>query len=281
MNIVILGPTGVGKTKLSIELAKYFDMEIINGDSVQVYKGLDIGSGKITEEEKEGIVHHLLDIKSPDEEYSVKDYQDDIRSFLDKGDYIICGGTGLYISAALYDYEFEKETTTNGYEELSNEELYELCKKKDPNMDIHINNRKRLVRFLNKELKDTKPLTLLYPNTVFIGLTMPREMLYERINNRVDEMISDGLLKEVKSLYEKYPESRILHSAIGYKELIEYLNGNTTLDKAIDNIKQNSRHYAKRQYTWFNNKMKLKWFDVDINNFDKTVSDVIRYIKSK
>ena len=281
MNIVILGPTGVGKTKMSIKLAKFFNEEIINGDSVQVYKGLDIGSGKVTKEEKEGIVHHLLDIKSPNEEYSVKDYQDDIRSFLDKGEYIVCGGTGLYISAALYDYEFEEETTTNEYKDLTNEELYELCKKKDPNMDIHVNNRKRLVRFLNKELKEIKPLTLLYPNTVFIGLSMPREMLYERINNRVDEMISDGLLDEVSSLYKKNPKSRILRSAIGYKELIEYLEGNVTLDKAIENIKQNSRHYAKRQYTWFNNKMSLKWFDVDINDFDKTVNEVISYIKSK
>lgn len=274
MNIVILGPTGVGKTKLSIELAKLLNEEIINGDSVQVYKGLDIGSGKVTEEEKEGIVHHLLDIKSPDEYYSVKDYQDDIRNFLDKKEYIICGGTGLYINAALYDYEFEKETTTNEYNDLTNEELYELCKKKDPNMDIHINNRKRLVRFLNKELKDVKPLSLLYPNTVFIGLTMPREVLYERINKRVDVMISDGLVSEVKELYEKYPNSRILHSAIGYKEIIEYLDGKITLEKAIDDIKQNSRHYAKRQYTWFNNKMDVKWFDVS-----KGYKDIIEYIK--
>ena len=281
MIIVIVGPTGVGKTKMSIELAKYLDAPVINADAVQIYKGLDIGSAKVTEDEKEGIKHYLIDIKDIDEEYSVCDYQRDVRRILDKyknKNIIICGGTGLYISAALMDYRFYEDESDKTYDEFSNEELYEMVLKKDKTSKIDKNNRVRMIRFLNKKVTETVEPKLLYPNTLFIGLTTSRDKLYARINDRVDKMFSDGLVNEVKQLYNKNKNSKILNRAIGYKEVISYLNKEISLDEARDLIKKNSRHYAKRQYTWFNNKMNVSWFDVDFTDFSKTIEKVKNYI---
>ena len=239
--IVIVGPTGVGKTKLSIALAKEFNGEIINGDSMQIYKGLDIGTAKIKETEKAGIPHHLFDIKDVNEHYSVFDYQQDGRTKIDEIKAqnkvpIIVGGTGLYIKALLYDYRFG----------------------------------------VNNTLGDN----LLY-DCIFIGLTMPRDELYQIINNRVDKMIADGLIDEVASLYKQNIRSKAIKTGIGYKELYQYFDNIITLEEAINLIKKHSRNYAKRQYTWFNNKMKIKWFNVDLNNFDKTVKEIINYIKKE
>ena len=281
MIVVIVGPTGVGKTKMSIELAKYLDAPVINADAVQIYKGLDIGSAKVTEDEKEGIKHYLIDIKDIDEEYSVCDYQRDVRRILDKyknKNIIICGGTGLYISAALMDYRFYEDESDKTYDEFSNEELYEMVLKKDKTSKIDKNNRVRMIRFLNKKVTETVEPKLLYPNTLFIGLTTSRDKLYARINDRVDKMFSDGLVNEVKQLYNKNKNSKILNRAIGYKEVISYLNKEISLDEARDLIKKNSRHYAKRQYTWFNNKMNVSWFDVDFTDFSKTIEKVKNYI---
>ena len=283
MIVVIVGPTGVGKTKMSIELAKYLDAPVINADAVQVYKGLDIGSAKVTKDEMDGVKHYLIDIKDIDEEYNVKEYQNDVRKILEEyknKNVIICGGTGLYISAALMDYRFYEDENNETYEGYSNEELYEMVLKKDKFSQIDKNNRIRMVRFLNKKMVDVVEPKLLYPNVLFIGLTTSRDKLYQRINERVDKMFNDGLVKEVKYLYAKNPNSLILNRAIGYKEVISYLNGEIYEEEAKDLIKKNSRQYAKRQYTWFNNKMNVKWFDVDFNNFDKTIENVKSYIDS-
>ena len=282
MIIAVVGPTGVGKTKLSVELAKHYHGIIINCDAMQVYKGMDIGTAKITEKEKENITHYLFDIKNVLENYTVYDYQVDARKILEENqdkNIIFVGGTGLYLKAALYSYEFSKEEKeTNNYDELSNEELYDLALKKDPHMDIHVNNRKRLVRFLNKEEINIPPSKPLY-DAIYIGLTCNRDVLYERINKRVDEMFEQGLLEEVKSFYDAGIDSKALKTAIGYKELYSYFDGDITLEEAKELIKKRSRNYAKRQYTWFNNQMDIKWFDVDFKDFNKTVEEVIKYIE--
>ena len=282
MIIAIVGPTGVGKTKMSIELAKEYNAAIINCDAVQIYKYLDIGSAKVCEDEKEGIKHYLLDIKNPNENYTVKDYQIDARKIIENNkdkNLIFCGGTGLYLCAALMDYRFyEDEENSENYDNLNNEELYNLALKKDKSCPIDRNNRVRLIRFLNKKNIEVVEPKLLYENVLFIGLTTDRENLYKIINKRVDLMFENGLLEEVKNLYKKYPNSRVLKSAIGYKEVIKNLNNEITMEECIEEIKKISRHYAKRQYTWFNNKMKIKWFNVDYDNFENTILDVKKYI---
>ena len=284
--IVIVGPTGVGKTKLSIELAKKIDAEIINGDSVSIYKKLNIGSAKPTKEEMENIPHHLLDIKDVTEDYSVYDYQKDARKVIEElkkknKNIIIVGGTGLYIKAALYDYRFENEKEKHDYKDLTNEEILNKIKEYNVDTDIHINNRKRLERLLSK-LENNEEITnnkdkLLY-NIKVIGLTTSREYLYERINNRVDKMIDNGLLDEIESLKDYYKDSRILNSGIGYKEFYNYLFNNKSLEETKEEIKQNSRRYAKRQYTFFNHQFNTNWFNVDFNNFNNTIEEVYNFI---
>ena len=287
MIIVVTGPTGVGKTKLSIELAKKFNAEIINGDSVQIYKGLDIGSAKVTEEEKENIPHHLFDIKEVTEEYSLYDYQQDARICIEEitkrnKNVIIVGGTGLYIKSALFDYELSKEKSIReDYENISTEELYnELIKlAKDINIDKY--NRRRVVRALNYYKENNSSISLnkngnkLLYDAVFIGLTTDREELYQRIN----KMINNGLLEEVKVFHDKKIYTKPLLSAIGYKELYSYLDGLISYEEAIELIKRNSRRYAKRQYTFFNHQFNIKWFNVDFNNFNNTIKEVSDYIK--
>lgn len=234
MIYVVVGPTGVGKTKLSILLAKKLNAIVLNADSMQVYKELNIGTAKIKEEEKEEIKHYLFDIKSINEEYNAYLYQVDGRKILDSNknkNIIIVGGTGLYIKALLYDYKFN---------DIGNPE---------------------------------KPLY----NFKMIGLTRKREDLYKTINDRVDLMIKEGLIKEAKSLYKKEKNSRAIRTAIGYKELFEYFDGKLTLEESIDKIKQNSRHYAKRQYTFFNNQFKdIKWYNIDEMSFDEIVDEICK-----
>lgn len=289
--IVIVGPTGVGKTKLSIELAKQYNGEIINADSTQVYRGMDIATAKVTEEEKQGIIHHLIDIKKITEDYSVYDYQRDCRKKIDdilwRGKTpILVGGTGLYIKAVLFNYNFNDENKVNiDYSKFTNEQLYNKLLKVDPNTTIHINNRKRVERALSYYEVNKKPLSekpqsnkKMY-DFIMIGLTTSRDILYQRINNRVDEMVKLGLLNEAYSIYNSHIRTKAVLTPIGYKELFPYFENTKSLEACIDNIKQNSRRYAKRQYTWFNNQLDVKWFDVDFNNFDKTTTDIIEYIK--
>ena len=287
--IVIVGPTGVGKTKLSIELAKKLDAEIINGDSVSIYKKLDIGSAKPTVEERENIPHHLIDIKDVTEDYTVFDYQKDVRRLIEEitsrnKRIIIVGGTGLYIKAALYDYQFTEGTTYKEYEDLSNDELVEKIKEYEVEYIPEVQNRKRLVRLLNK-LENEEDITYekdkcLYPIHV-IGLTCDRDYLYERINTRVDNMLKQGLLEEITSLKEEYLHSRVLNSGIGYKEFYDYLYHGKDLMTVVEEIKQNSRRYAKRQYTFFKHQFPTKWYDVDFNNFQNTIKEVEEDIKKE
>lgn len=292
MIIVVVGPTAVGKTLMGIELSKKYNGEVINGDSTQVYRDLDIATAKVTSSEMDGIVHHLIDIKNIDEEYTVFDFQNDCRrcisDILSRGKTpIIVGGTGLYIKAALYDYKFDLESTSFDYSNYSDDELYSRLLSIDPDTYIHKNNRKRVERALSYYDSTGKVLSskdktdnLLY-DCVFIGLTTSRDILYERINKRVDSMISNGLIDEAKRIYSTGIRSKAVMTPIGYKELFDYFDGNSDLESCIDIIKQRSRNYAKRQYTWFNNQMSINWFDVDFDNFTNTVDKVISYVDKK
>lgn len=287
--ICIVGPTAVGKTKLSIELALKYNGEIINADSTQIFDGMDIATAKVTKEEMKNINHHLLSIKNITDDYSVFDYQKDSRKAIDeifdKGKTpIIVGGTGLYIKACLYDYKFNIESVKKDYSKYTNEELYNELLKIDPNTEIHINNRKRVERALdyyystgNKISEKEKATKLLY-DTIFIGLTTDRKKLYSMIDNRVDQMLKKGLIEEAKKIYDSNIRTKAVLTPIGYKELFPYFEGKETLNVSIELIKQKSRRYAKRQYTWFNNQMNVKWFNTDYENFNNTIKEIERYI---
>jgi tRNA dimethylallyltransferase len=284
--IVIVGPTGVGKTKLSIALAKKLNGAIINADSRQIYKELNIGTAKITETAKENIPHYLFDLKSVMEDYSVFEYQQAGRQvisriFKQKKTPIIVGGTGLYIKALLYDYQFKTEESDINFDDYNNEKLYKMVKEINPASNIHLHNRRRLINFLrrNNKLKNDYQgnQKLLYP-VIFIGLTLPRDILYQEINARVDKMIKDGLIEEAKALYNQNINSKVVLNTIGYQELYQYFTGRITKEEAIALIKQNSRRYAKRQYTWFNNQMTINWFLVDLQNFNNTITAVMTYL---
>ena len=286
--IVITGPTGVGKTKLSVKLAKLINGEIINADSMQVYRGLDIGTAKIKEKEKENIPHHLFDICDVMDNYTIYNYQKDARRCIDniikKGKTpILVGGSGLYIKACLYDYKLESETFHSEFEDLSNEEILKEIEK-DHKTDIHVNNRKRLVRELNKIKNNTVNISNIH-NPLYdieiIGLTTDREKLYDIINKRVDIMLEEGLIDEVKKLYDKKINSKAIMTGIGYKELYQYFDGKITLEESIDLIKKNSRNFAKRQYTFFNHQMQVRWFKVNFDDFNETINNVYKFINLK
>lgn len=290
--VAIVGPTASGKTALSIKMAKEFNGEIINGDSMQIYKGLDIGTAKITEEEMEGVPHHLLDIKEPTESFSVAEYQKLVREKIaeiqGRGKLpIIVGGTGLYVQAVLFDFQFteekvDEETRQAYYEELEQigpEAMHERLVKLDPETakTIHPNNTRRVIRALemielsgvSKAREEFNRGSIPLYNHLIIGLDMDREKLYERINLRVDIMMEKGLLEEVKSLYDRGIRDVQSVQAIGYKELYAYFDGKLTLEEAIEDLKQNSRRYAKRQLTYFRNKMDVQWIGNNWNEIMK------------
>lgn len=295
--LAVVGPTAVGKTTLSIALAKKLNGEIINGDAMQIYCGLDIGTAKVTAKEMAGIAHHLLDEKSPDAPYSVAEFQKRVRvkiaEITERGKLpIMVGGTGLYVKAALYDYEFANvvPANRNRYDELTNEEVHAKLASIDPAsaQTIHFNNRRRVVRALQiyeatHQTKSTalekQEKKLLYDVTL-IGLTDVRSRLYERINTRVDQMMADGLIEEVQALYDSgITKAAQAISAIGYKEIYDYLAGITDLETAVALVKRNSRRLAKRQYTWFRNQMDVTWFDVNVANFEQTIDNVVQYVQ--
>ena len=300
--LCIVGPTAVGKTKMSIELAKQLNGEIISGDSMQIYRGMDIGTAKATMDERQGIPHHLIDEKNPDEPYSVAAFQQTVRAKIEeiksRGKLpIIVGGTGLYIKSVLYDYEFageseSKEIDEAKYGHLSNEELHAKLAAVDEAgaKDIHPNNRKRVIRALEiyetsgvkkSEMIEKQEHKMIY-DACLIGLTDDRTVLYDRINKRVDTMYETGLVEEVKALFDQgIPAESQSIRAIGYKELYDYFKGLISLEESKELIKRNSRRYAKRQYTWFNNQMDVTWFKVDVQHFDKTVKEVLTYVQNK
>lgn len=290
--IAIVGPTAVGKTKLSIEIAKKFNGEIISGDSMQVYRGMDIGTAKVTKAEQDDIPHYMLDIKDPNEPFTAAEFQKKVRTYIntitDKRKLpIVVGGSGLYVQSILYDYNFSvgkrDEQMTEQLEQLVNKHgimsLYEQLLAIDPQQaeKIHPNNHRRVIRAIEIYKTTGKTMTELQKdqttrspfNPIVIGLQMDRQLLYNRINERVDKMIHNGLVEEVKTLYEHGYEQTQAMRAIGYKELIPYIKQEKSLKQCIDLLKRNSRRFAKRQYTWFKNKMDVQWYTITPETYNK------------
>lgn len=276
--IVIAGPTGVGKTKISIDLAKLLNAEIISSDSAQVYKGLNIGTAKISKKEKQGVEHHLIDIVEPIAKYSVGNFEKDVNKILNQNpekNFMLVGGTGLYINSVTNGLSVlpEADKKTREYlASLDNQTLLELALKYDEEAtkEIHPNNRVRLERVVevfmltNKKFSELSKKNIKNNNFNFlkIALERNREELYDRINKRVDIMFEEGLVEEVENLYKIYGEKLYNLNIIGYNELIDYFNGLSSLEEASYKIKLNSRHYAKRQFTWFKADKEYVWFNL-------------------
>lgn len=283
--LVIIGPTAVGKSDAAVELASLLNGEVISGDSIQVYRGFDVGAGKVTEEEKKGIPHHNLDVMNPKDNYSVALFQKQARAAIDeissRGKLpILCGGTGLYVKACLYDYEFEtdsKELNLTPYEAMSSQELVEYLKEKDPGAleTIHPNNRKRLIRACaiastgttKTESIASQKKEMIY-DALILGLTCDRKLLHERINLRVRKMQQKGLKEELAALLKQgvtFDDQSM--QGIGYKEWRGYFEGSMSEDDVIEAIQLHSRQFAKRQYTWFHNQFPVTWFDIFEENW--------------
>ena len=293
MIYAIVGPTGSGKTSLACSLAKDFNLPIINADAFQIYQEMNIGTAKIEQNDPLYKSHYLIDIVKPNQNYSVKQYRDDFDGIIhqllkEHKDIIICGGTGLYLRAALYDYSFPEEeiVDTSKCDSMSNEELYELLKKLDPQSTekIHMNNRKRVIRALTiaesggltkSENIANQEHTLRFPKeeVQILFLNPNREQLYQTINERVEQMFANGLVDEVRGLLQKYQLSQTASQAIGYKEVIDYLNDLTSLEECKELIKKRSRNYAKRQVTFFKHQFETIEF-IDKNS-------LFEYLKEK
>ncbi|KYD08938.1 tRNA delta(2)-isopentenylpyrophosphate transferase [Caldibacillus debilis] len=301
---VIVGPTAVGKTKVSVDVAKKLRGEIISGDSMQIYRGMDIGTAKIKKEEMQGIPHHLIDIKDPEESFSVAEFQRIVREKISEISRrgrlpMIVGGTGLYIQSVLYDYRFTgKGNTGRLRKELQErlrregtEKLYRELSGIDPDsaIKIHPNDGRRIIRAL--EIYYSTGVTMtehlrkqrneLRYDAAIVGLTMDRERLYRRIDERVDRMIEAGLLEEARRFYDRGLRGCQSIQAIGYKELYAYFDGTLSLAEAIALLKKNTRNYAKRQYTWFKNKMDVQWFDVEAYPYGVLIEKITEHIAGK
>ena len=297
--IVLAGPTGVGKTDLSIKLAKILDADIISCDSAQVYKEMNIGTAKIKESEMNGIKHYMLDVLEPIEKYSVGEYQRAVDKILAQKEkegraVILTGGTGLYINSVVNGLSSLPESDPKLRDELmalSVDELYEKLLELDPEAaeKIHKNNKKRVERAVEVCLITGKKFSVLSKENVKnnnydflkVCLTRDREILYKRIDKRVDIMMSEGLLDEVTALYKKYG-GEILRkiNIIGYTQLIDYLEGKISLETAVEFIKRDSRHYAKRQMTWFNNDSEYLWFDLEKQSENEILKTIIEQYKA-
>mgnify|MGYP006382501219 FL=1 len=296
IGIVIGGPTGVGKTSLSIKLAKILDAVIINCDSMQIYKHMDIGTAKITEKEKEGVEHYMFDIVEPIDRYNVGDYYRDVNSLLkkfekDNRNVILVGGTGLYINSIVRGLSKLPEadlSIRNSLEKLSTEELYEKLKELDEEAakEIHPNNRVRVERAVEVCLLTGNKFSKLNKlnikdnnyNFIQIALERDRKILYDRIDYRVELMIENGLVEEAKDIYEKYNSEKNKIKAIGYKELFDYFDGLISVDEAIEIVKKESRHYAKRQFTWFKGDADYKWFDLGQITEDEIIKKILNFL---
>ncbi|MEG0710378.1 MAG: tRNA (adenosine(37)-N6)-dimethylallyltransferase MiaA [Longicatena sp.] len=297
--VIIVGPTGVGKTSLSISLAKTFNGEIISGDSMQVYKEMSIGTAKVRNHEKEDIPHYLIDEFHFNEDYNVKVFQQKAREYIKLIQEhhhlpIICGGTGLYCKAAIYDYTFLEQAEDTSFMQFlqtcSHDELWSLLTIIDPKVCevIHPNNKQRIIRALSMAHNGEKKSDIIEAqehipifDVYVVGLTMEREHLYERINQRVDQMMADGLLDEIKQLVNKHEDVWSLQSfqGIGYKEWKPYFEGNATIEECVELIKKNSRNFAKRQYTWFRNQMQVHWYDIEDDHYKEEIqNDIKKYL---
>ncbi|SQE71905.1 tRNA delta(2)-isopentenylpyrophosphate transferase [Staphylococcus lugdunensis] len=305
--VVVVGPTASGKTELSVALAKKINGEVISGDSMQVYRQMDIGTAKVTQEEMEGVPHHLINILNPDEAFSAYEFkkraEQCIADITARGKIpIIAGGTGLYIQSLIYNYPFEKEEITaekkrevakkmNELEELDNDHLHQYLNTFDSKsaLEIHPNNRKRVLRAIEYYLKTEKLLSSRKKvqqftenyDTLLVGIEMSRETLYFKINKRVDIMLANGLFREVEALLESGYEHEQSMQAIGYKELIPVVKGEETLSYAVDKLKQHSRQYAKRQLTWFKNKMKVRWLDKENMSLQMMLDEITTQINKR
>lgn len=293
--VIITGPTGIGKTELSLELAKKYKGEIISSDSMQIYKKLNIGTAKI-DLDKTDIPHHMVDILDPSDNFTVADFKNQAKKIISSinergGLPFLVGGTGLYINSLVYNLDFTETEPDYEYrdelkailEEEGSQYLYEKLLKKNSDMaeEIHQNNGQRIIRALeilksgNKKGDKFREENKDY-NLIYIGLNMDRARLYDRINQRVDKMIEMGLVEEVKNLLDSGLDKNSQSlKAIGYKEVILYLNGEIDFEEMVDLIKKNSRHYAKRQVTWFRRDGRIKWFD---RESDSLLHDVENYI---
>lgn len=301
---VIGGPTASGKSKLAVELAKKVNGEIISADSMQIYKEMNIGTAKVNKEEMQGVQHYLVDFVSPDERYSVSNFKKDaekaIEEILEKGKTpIVVGGTGLYIDSLIYGIEFQNEEVDLEYREKLNkiadekglESLYKKAQEIDPEAmkKISINDRKRIIRVLEIYHKTGKTKTeqelqsrkneVKYEYKVF-AITMDREKLYERIEKRIDFMIEQGLIEEIKQILEKYHTFPTAMQGLGYKEVVEYLEGSCTKEEMIEKIKKETRHYAKRQLTWFRKNKETIRLDGE-KSTDENVSIILGLKKIK
>ncbi|MDW8546618.1 tRNA (adenosine(37)-N6)-dimethylallyltransferase MiaA [Staphylococcus pseudoxylosus] len=305
--IVLVGPTAVGKTEFSIELAKKVDGEIISGDSMQVYKQMDIGTAKITQDEMSGIPHHMIDILEPDENFSAYEFKNRaqrlIKEITARGRVpIIAGGTGLYIQSLIYNYDFEDETISeqksleieaklSELDQLSNEALHQYLATFDEvsAQDIHPNNRKRVRRAIQYYLKTKKLLSSRKKvqqftenyDTLLLGIEMSRDILYQRINKRVDIMLERGLVSEVQQLVDNGYETSQSMQAIGYKEILPVIKQELSLDEATEKLKQHSRNYAKRQMTWFKNKLDVLWLDRERKSLSLMLEEVSVQIQKR
>lgn len=290
--IVITGPTAVGKTKLSIEIAKRLQTDIINGDAYQIYQKMNIGTAKPTDDEKQGVIHHYMDFLDSSKTYSIAEFQNGVRECIDdltsKNKVpLIVGGSGLYIDSVIKNYQFLEEKRSNEqskYDSLTNEELHQVLANLDPDKasEIHPNNRKRVLRaieLISSNVDNTsrsKKNELVY-DALIIFLNDNRESLYDRINKRVDKMLADGLIEEVKNIgINNY--SMTSKVAIGYKEVIQYLNNEIDYNEMVELIKKNSRHYAKRQFTWFKNQDNCQVVNINLEDFNKTIDEVYNLI---
>ena len=292
--LVIAGPTGVGKTDLSIKLAKLMKADIISADSAQVYKGMDIGTAKITKEEMQEVKHYMLDVVEPVKKYSVGDYQKDVDNILKKKEIenkniILAGGTGLYIDSiteGLSSLPSGDEIIRGELLKLDLDELYAELVAVDPEaaFDIHKNNRRKVERAIEVFRMTGEKFSVLSKknikgnnyNFLKVALERDRDILYERINMRVDMMLEKGLLEEVRELYEKYGEGLKKINIIGYTQLLDYFDKNCTLEEAVENIKKSSRRYAKRQFTWFKNDSSYMWYNLDKMS-EEEILDKIRF----
>ncbi|MCM3039191.1 tRNA (adenosine(37)-N6)-dimethylallyltransferase MiaA [Paenibacillus motobuensis] len=304
--LVLVGPTAVGKTKLSIEIAKAFSCEIISGDSMQVYRGMDIGTAKIQSSEMEGIPHHLIDVLNPDEPFSVAQFQDSCRQLIpeigERGKLpFIVGGTGLYVESVCYEYQFTdtgadeefRSQMQNLADEEGNEALHARLAAVDPQSAerLHPNDVRRVIRAL--EIYHMSGTTLSSQlesqnkqspyNLCIIGLTMDRQMLYNRIEQRIDEMMDAGLVDEVRSLLgQGFTRNLISMQGLGYKEILEHLEDGVPLEDAVTKLKRDTRRFAKRQLSWFRHMKDISWVDVtDHKNFSGNLEAVRAIIAGK